>query len=201
MTRNRLASLTALGVDNFGSGLFLPLALLYVTGARGSRGAGGGMIIGVGGVGGVAGAPIGGWLVDRAGPRLVVISAQLLQALGAGSYLVARGPALVAAAAVLLAVGQQMFYCSLFALISAPLPWPWVPRSTSCGARPALRIRRPACYCGARIRHLTGARASKVSEPGAGTPRFWFPSRHDIACIRRIHRAAAVVHRGHGRAG
>src|SRR5258708_34908756 len=31
MTRNRLASLTALGVDNFGSGLFLPVALLYVT--------------------------------------------------------------------------------------------------------------------------------------------------------------------------
>jgi hypothetical protein len=29
--RNRLALLTALGVDNFGSGLFLPLALLYAT--------------------------------------------------------------------------------------------------------------------------------------------------------------------------
>ena len=29
--RNRLALLAALGVDNFGSGLFLPLTLVYVT--------------------------------------------------------------------------------------------------------------------------------------------------------------------------
>ncbi len=201
MTRNRLASLTALGVDNFGSGLFLPVALLYVTRIVRLPLATAGTIIALETMAGLAVPPIAGRLVDRAGPRLVVISAQLLQALGAGSYLVARGPALVAAAAVLLAVGQQMFYCSLFALISASPPWPWVPRSTSCGARPAWRIGRPARYCGARIRHLTGARASKVSEPGAGTPRFWFPSRHDIACIRRIDRAAAVVHRGHGRAG
>jgi hypothetical protein len=34
MMRNRLALLTALGVDNFGSGLFLPLALLYATRAQ-----------------------------------------------------------------------------------------------------------------------------------------------------------------------
>ncbi len=31
MMRNRAALLTALAVDNFGSGLFLPVALLYVT--------------------------------------------------------------------------------------------------------------------------------------------------------------------------
>ena len=31
MMRNRVALLTALGVDNVGSGLFLPVALLYVT--------------------------------------------------------------------------------------------------------------------------------------------------------------------------
>lgn len=31
MTRSRIALLTALGVDNFGSGLFLPLVLLSVT--------------------------------------------------------------------------------------------------------------------------------------------------------------------------
>ena len=31
MRNSRVALLTALGVDNFGSGLFLPVALLYVT--------------------------------------------------------------------------------------------------------------------------------------------------------------------------
>jgi hypothetical protein len=58
MMKNRLALLTALAVDNVGSGFFLPLALLYVT-----------------------------RVVDRVGPRLVVISAQLLQAPGAVTLL------------------------------------------------------------------------------------------------------------------
>ncbi len=67
---------------------------------------------------GLAVPPLAGRLVDTAGPKVVVISAQLLQAAGAGTYLAARDAAAVAAAAVLLAVGQQAFYSSLFALIS-----------------------------------------------------------------------------------
>jgi len=47
-----------------------------------------------------------------------VICAELLQALGAVTYLVARGTVMVAVAAVLLAGGQQLFYSSLFALIA-----------------------------------------------------------------------------------
>jgi Na+/melibiose symporter-like transporter len=116
--RNRLALLTALGVDNFGSGLFLPLSLLYVTRVAGLPLATAGTVIALGTTVGLAAPPVAGRLVDRAGPRLVVISAQMLQALGAVTYLVARDPAVVAAAAVLLAVGQQAFYSSLFALIS-----------------------------------------------------------------------------------
>jgi hypothetical protein len=47
-----------------------------------------------------------------------VIGAELLQALAAVTYLAARGVAAVAVAAVLLAAGQQLFYSSLFTLIS-----------------------------------------------------------------------------------
>jgi Na+/melibiose symporter-like transporter len=110
--------LTALGVDNFGSGLFLPLALLYATRVVGLPLATAGTVIALGTLAGLAVPPIAGRLVDAAGPRVSVISAQLLQALGAVTYLVARDAAAVAAAAVLLAVGQQGFYSSLFALIS-----------------------------------------------------------------------------------
>jgi MFS family permease len=56
--------------------------------------------------------------VDRVGPWHVVICAELLQALGVVAYLTARGPVVVAVAAVLLAAGQQSFYSSVFALIS-----------------------------------------------------------------------------------
>src|SRR5260370_10902795 len=120
MRRNGVGSLTALGVDNFGSGLFLPVALLYVTRIVRLPLATAGTIIALETMAGLAVPPIAGRLVDRAGPRLVVISAQLLQALGAGSYLGARGPALVAAAALAPAVGPPMVSFSPFALISAP---------------------------------------------------------------------------------
>jgi MFS family permease len=116
--RNRRALLTALAIDNVGSGLFLPLALLYVTRVVRLPLATAGTVVALGTLAGLAVPPVAGRLVDRAGPRLVVICAQLLQALGAVTYLAARGVAVVAVAAVLLAAGQQTFYSSLFALIS-----------------------------------------------------------------------------------
>jgi MFS family permease len=116
--RNRIALLTALGVDNFGSGLFLPLALAYVTRVVGLPVAVAGTVISLGTLAGLAVPPIAGRLVDRIGPRQVVVAAQLLQALGAVAYLLARGVTVVLIAAVLLAAGQQSFYCSLVSLIS-----------------------------------------------------------------------------------
>src|SRR5215469_10134080 len=118
MRRSRIALLTALGVDNFGSGLFLPVALLYVTRVVGLPLAMAGAIIALGTVAGLAAPPVAGRLVDRVGPWQVVICAVLLQALGVVAYLTARGAVVVAVAAVLLAAGQQSFYSSVFALIS-----------------------------------------------------------------------------------
>jgi len=116
--RSRAALLAALGIDSFGSGLFLPLALVYVTRVVGLPLAVAATVIALGSVAGVVVPPIAGRLVDRVGPLRVVIAAQALQALGAATYLVARGVLDVVIAAVLLAVGQQLFYSSLFALIS-----------------------------------------------------------------------------------
>jgi MFS family permease len=116
--RSRTALLAALGVDNAGSGLFLPVALLYVTRDVGLPLAAAGTVVALGTVAGLAVPPAAGHLGDRIGPRRVVVGAELLQALGAVTYLAARGAVGVAAAAVLLAAGQQLFYSSLFALIS-----------------------------------------------------------------------------------
>ena len=115
--RNRTALLTALGVDNFGSGLFLPLALVYVTRVVGLPLGTAGALVSAGTLGGLAAAPAAGRLVDRVGPKPVVIAAQLLQALGAVTYLLARAGPAVLVAALLLAAGQQAFYSSLVALI------------------------------------------------------------------------------------
>jgi MFS family permease len=118
MLSNRVSLLVALGTDNFGSGLFLPVVLLYVTRVVGLPLAAAGTVVSLGTVAGLAVPPAAGRLVDRTGPRLIVICAQLLQAAGAVTYLTARGIAAVAAAAVLLAAGQQLFYSSLLSLIS-----------------------------------------------------------------------------------
>jgi MFS family permease len=117
-----VALLLALGVDNFGSGLFLPLAVLYVTQVVGLPLGTAGTLIAIATMVGLVVPPVAGRLVDRAGPKTVVIVAQLLQAAGAGAYLAARDAGLVVVAAVLLAAGQQMFYSSVFALIADVSP-------------------------------------------------------------------------------
>lgn len=117
MARNRAALLAALGADNFGSGLFLPVVLLYVTRVVGLPLATAGTVVSLGTIAGLAAPPLAGRLVDTVGPRPVVICSQVLQAVAAVLYLGARGLAGVAVAAATLAAGQQLFYSSLFALI------------------------------------------------------------------------------------
>jgi len=90
MARNRTALLAALGTDNFGSGLFLPVVLLYVTRVIGLPLATAGTVVSLGTIAGLAAPPLAGRLVDTVGPRPVVICAQVLQAAAAVLYLAAR---------------------------------------------------------------------------------------------------------------
>ncbi|MFD9892524.1 MFS transporter [Amycolatopsis sp. NPDC059027] len=118
MTGVRAALLCALGIDNFGSGLFLPLALVYVTRVVELPLAVAGTAVTAGTLAGLLVPPVAGRLVDRIGPRSVVVGAQLVQAAGLLCYLLAGGFGMVVLAAVLLTTGQQLFYSSLYALIA-----------------------------------------------------------------------------------
>lgn len=110
--------LVALGVDNLGSGLFLPLTIVYATRVVGLPLGVAGVTVTVGTLVGLLVPPVAGRFVDRVGPRPVVIASQILQAAGALAFAVAHGVGGVAVAVCLLAAGQQLFYSSLFALIS-----------------------------------------------------------------------------------
>ncbi|HTF46953.1 MAG TPA: MFS transporter [Pseudonocardia sp.] len=112
------ALLIAFGIDNFGSGLFLPLTLVYATQVVGLTVAQSGLAVTIGTLAGLFVPAVAGSLVDRVGARPVVIAAQLLQAVGVGTYLLAHGMLLVVAAALLLGAGQQLFYSALFGLIA-----------------------------------------------------------------------------------
>ncbi|CAM3421351.1 MFS transporter [Kibdelosporangium persicum] len=118
MRNSRPALLIALAIDNFGSGLFLPLALVYAVQVVGLSVTQAGTTVMIGTLAGLAVLPLAGRLVDRTGPRTVVVSSQVVQAAGAFAYLVADGPAATLLAALLLAAGQQLFYGSVFALIA-----------------------------------------------------------------------------------
>lgn len=112
----------ALGVDNLGSGLFLPLALVYTTAVVGVPLALAGALVTAGTLVGLAAPPLAGAVVDRHGPKRVVVASAVLQALGMAAYLLATGPATVLLAAALVAAGGQTFYASVFALIADVAP-------------------------------------------------------------------------------
>lgn len=120
MTASRRTStlLVALGIDNVGSGLFLPLTLVYATRVIGLPLGVAGVTVAVGTVVGLFVPPVAGRWVDRVGPQPVVVASQCIQAAGAVGYFLAGDVWSVGLAVCLLAAGQQLFYSSLFALIS-----------------------------------------------------------------------------------
>jgi MFS family permease len=110
--------LGVLALDNFGSGLFLPLTLVFLHRVAGLPVDQAGFAVTLGALAALAAPPPTGRLVDAVGPRWVVAVSLLLQGVGVGAYLLIRDWRLVAVAAALIAVGTQAFYSSLFALIA-----------------------------------------------------------------------------------
>lgn len=120
--RSRVALLVALAVDNLGSGLFVPLSLVYLNRVVGLTLGTAGVVLTTGGVLGLAVPAVAGRWADRAGPRAVVVASQLLQAAGLGALLAARSVVLALVGAALVAVGTQAFYSALFGLIADVAP-------------------------------------------------------------------------------
>ena len=118
LDRSRFALIAALAIDNYGSGLFLPLALLYATRVVDLGIDTAGTVVAVATALGFVVPPLAGRMTHRLGPRLVVVTSQLLQAAGALTYLVAGNATGVFAAAALTAMGTQLFYCSIFVLVA-----------------------------------------------------------------------------------
>jgi MFS family permease len=114
--------MVSLGIDNFGSGMFLPLTLVYITRVIGLPLGLVGVLVSAGSLIGLLVPLFAGRIVDHLGPRTIVIAAQLLQLVGMIVYLIARGPVTVFLAAVLVACGSQLFYSSLFTYIGVIAP-------------------------------------------------------------------------------
>ena len=118
VNRGRAALLAALAVDMAGSGLFLPISLLYFLAVTDLRLDTIGLLLSVATIVSLPVPVVVGHLVDRFGPRGIVIAAQVLQGLGFAAYVWASGPVSVLLPAMVVAVGQRMFWSSFFTLVS-----------------------------------------------------------------------------------
>lgn len=115
--RGALPLLVALTIDALGSGLFLPISLLYFSQVSGVKLSVVGVVLSISAA---ATLPLPVWvgqLVDRFGAYRVVLAAQTAQAVGFLGYLFVSGPFSLAAAALIVSAGQRAFWSSAFTLI------------------------------------------------------------------------------------
>lgn len=108
----------ALAIDAVGTGLYLPLSMVYFLSATDLSEARVGLLL----TGAMAGSLLlpllVGRVVDRVGPRPVVIAGLLFQSTGFFLYLGVSGPVSLFLAALVEAVGLRVYWSSVFALIA-----------------------------------------------------------------------------------
>jgi MFS family permease len=118
MGGRNLPFFTALTVDALGTGAFVPLSLLYFARVPEIDLATAGVLLSVAAAASLPVPVLTGHLVDRSGPRPVVVAAHLLQAAGFAAYLAVTGPVTMLVAATATAAGQRVFWSSVFSLVA-----------------------------------------------------------------------------------
>ncbi|MBT0768488.1 MFS transporter [Kineosporia sp. J2-2] len=125
MARPHPALLLSLLIDSLGSGMFGPMILLYFHLVAGLPLAQVGALASAAAVLGLVVPLFTGPLADRLSPRTLVVTGQIVQALGYLLFLTARGPVPVFVAFVLTAAGLRVFWSTFFTMMAAlPLPLP-----------------------------------------------------------------------------
>lgn len=117
--RGTIALTGALAIDTLGSGLFMPISLLYFVRVTALHLTTIGLLISLATLMTLPVPILVGHLADRLNPRDLVISGQILQAIGFAGFRAVHGPASVLAVSVLVAIGQRVFWSSFFTLVAA----------------------------------------------------------------------------------
>ncbi|WP_435228305.1 MFS transporter [Streptomyces sp. Tue6028] len=108
----------ALAVDAVGTGLFLPLSMVYFLAVTDLSEADVGLLLTAATACSLLLPLLVGRIVDRIGPRPVVIAGQLSQAVGFFLYLGVTGPVSLFLAALVESAGLRVYWSSVFALIA-----------------------------------------------------------------------------------
>jgi MFS family permease len=114
--------LTGTALSALGNGLVLPFLVVYLHDVRGMSTAVAGLVIAWQAVIGFAIAPLSGALVDRVGPRRVVVMSPLIMACGAAGYALVQVPWQAFATATVLAVGGAAMWPAVSTLMARIVP-------------------------------------------------------------------------------
>ncbi|TWG11523.1 putative MFS family arabinose efflux permease [Actinoplanes teichomyceticus] len=101
-----------------GSGLLLPVSLLYFTHVTGLRLSTVGPLLSIAALVSLPVPLIVGHFADRTRPLDRVLAAQVLQAAAYAAYGLVRGPASLLLVAVVAAIGQRLFWSSFFSVVA-----------------------------------------------------------------------------------
>jgi MFS family permease len=108
----------ALAIDMVGTGIFVPVSLLYFIVVAGIPAGTAGICLTIANLISLPLPLLVGMLVDRIGSRLVVVIGLVLQGAGFLGYLAVRTPVWLVVAALAAAVGQRFFWSSVFTLVT-----------------------------------------------------------------------------------
>lgn len=110
--------IAAMCINAFGAGLFYPFSFLYFTKATSLTVGQVGVILTTATLITLVVTPFTGALVDRLGPRRLVVTSQVLQAIGLGQYLVASSALTLLLGALLVTSATRMFYASFSTMLA-----------------------------------------------------------------------------------
>ncbi len=108
----------ALAIDMLGSGLLLPVSLLYFVNVTGLRLSTVGPLLSIAALASLPVPLIVGHFADRTRPLDRVLAAQVLQGAAFAAYGLVRGPGTLLIVAIVAAVGQRLFWSSFFSVVA-----------------------------------------------------------------------------------
>ncbi|MFN8097558.1 MAG: MFS transporter [Dermatophilaceae bacterium] len=113
------ALVAGIGIDALGSGVFMPISVLYFLRTTNVDLAEIGLALGIAGAVAIPFILVSGALVDRFGARTLLLTSNLVQAAGYAGYVFARELWAIVAVSALAAVGQSAFWSSYSPMVAA----------------------------------------------------------------------------------
>ncbi len=113
------ALVAGIGIDALGSGVFMPISVLFFLRTTDVGLADIGLALGIAGAVAIPFVLVSGALVDRFGAKTLLLASNLVQAAGYGGYVLAHDRWAIVAVSALAAVGQSAFWSSYSPMVAA----------------------------------------------------------------------------------